>query len=151
MILRVAPRPPIQPNMRRSRLPSLLALAALAARLHGLGGPYFHRLETVFDHVSLDRHRSIEAILTLREAARIIPPGVDVAVIRPAEARRADAADFGTAVGLLPRNRVVSGDAIGGSRSLRYVIAIGGTVENPFLREVARVRSGAVYEHRRPR
>lgn len=135
---------------------ALLLTAATVARFIARGGPYFDPPLTIVDHVDrLDAPDVANPLRTPLEViprlARQIPRGAEVTCFRPAAGlEQYDAPSFLTAIGQLPRNRVLPPFTarLDTPRPLlaEYVIAIGQPFTHPAYRLVSEVPRGWLYK-----
>lgn len=127
---------------------AVLFAAALVHRYHALGGPYFELPKTVQDHVAPTPYASRDVILLARAAAEIIPRGATVTAIQPSQAPDYDVTHYLTAVGMMPRHRVVA-PAIDASDPMarpRFVLAVREPLANPHYRLYCVLPEGRIYE-----
>ena len=118
-----------------------LFAAALIHRFYRLGGPYFTPPQTVQDHVAPVPYPSRDVILLARRAAEIVPRGATVTAIEPSQAPNHDVTLWLTAVGMMPRHRVVPPDA-----HPEYVLAVRTPFANPAYRLITALPEGRIYE-----
>ena len=109
------------------------------------GGPYFARPQTVYDHVSRERHPTIDDVLLCGRAAPLIPRGATVTILKPSEKPHYDTPHLDSAVGLLPRQRVVAPTA---RNRANYVIVIREPFDEPGYRLVETFPEGSLYTRR---
>ena len=137
----------------------LVLTAATVARFAARGGPYFQIPETVMDHVDrLDAPYVVNPtrvpLVVIPKLARFIPRGAEVTCFRPAFGREQyDAASLLTAIGQLPRNRVLPAFAVKydtpREQLTEYVIAIDEPFNHPAYKLVAQVPHGRLYKAER--
>jgi hypothetical protein len=140
--------------MSRSAVASWAAIALLAAalmaRLASRGGPYLESPRTIVDHVGPNRHETADALIILPRVAKLLPRGADVTCFRPAGGQEQyDAANFLTAVGMLPRQNVlppfVAGLLTPRNELVEYVVAIREPFTHPAYVPIAEWPEGRVY------
>jgi hypothetical protein len=134
----------------------VLLTAATIARLALRGGPYFQIPQTVMDHVDrLDAPYVVNPtrvpLAVIPQLARFIPRGAEVTCFRPSFGREHyDAPSFLTAIGQLPRHRVLPpfAAALNTPREqlTEYVIAIDEPFNHPAYKLVAEVPHGRLYK-----
>jgi hypothetical protein len=124
---------------------ALLLTIALCVRLYTRGGPYFERPRTVFQHVGPEHHEEDDVILACQRAAPLIPRNATVTCFHAAAGVPRPGNDFMTAVGFLPRQRVLPPGAGG----VQYAISLGAeTYANPAYAEIATWPEGRLYKLR---
>ena len=133
----------------------LLLTAATIVRLAARGGPYFQIPQTVMDHVDrLDAPYVVNPTRTplavIPKLARFIPRRTEVTCFRPVFGREQyDVPSFLTAIGQLPRNRVLPPFAVSldtpREQLTEYVIAIDEPFTHPSYRLIAQVPRGRLY------
>jgi hypothetical protein len=123
---------------------AVIFAAALIHRFHRLGGPYFTMPETVQDHVAPAPYPSRDVILLARRAAEIVPRGATVTAIEPSQAPNYDVTLWLTAVGMMPRHRVVPPEA-----HPEYVLAVRTPFTNPSYHLITALPEGRIYEANR--
>ena len=121
---------------------------ALVHRYHSLGGPYFEFPKTVQDHVAPTPFASRDVILLARAAAEIIPRGTTVTAIQPSQAPDYDITHYLTAVGMMPRHRVVPPtlNATDPKALPQYVLAVREPLAHPRYRLFRQIPEGRIYE-----
>ncbi|HSP35402.1 MAG TPA: hypothetical protein VLU46_13895 [Thermoanaerobaculia bacterium] len=124
---------------------SAIFLVALLGVFGERRGPFFAKPATVYDHVSRDRHPTVNDILLFREAEPMIPHGATVMVIKPSEKPNDDTTHIDTAAGLLPYQRLVAPSE---RTRADYVIAIRDPFGDPHYRVVAEFPEGKLYARR---
>ena len=124
---------------------SVIFAAALMQRFYKLGGPYFRPPLTVQDHVAPTPYPSRDVILLAQRAAELIPRGATVTAIEPAQAPEYDVTLWLTAVGMMPRHRVVPPDFAAGAPP-RFVLAVREPFANPAYRLMSELPEGRIYE-----
>ena len=124
---------------------AVLFAAALVHRFHRRGGPYFARPRTVQDHVAPVPYPSRDVILLAERAAEIVPRGATVTAIQPSLAPNYDVTHWLTAVGMMPRHRVVPPDFAAASPP-RYVLAVREPFADSRYRLIAELAEGRIYE-----
>lgn len=117
---------------------------ALIHRFYRLGGPYFTFPETVQDHVAPVPYPSRDVILLADRAANIIPRGATVTAIEPSQAPNYDVTHWLTAVGMMPRHRVVPPEF--DKAPPQYVLAVRTPFANPSYRLITELPEGRIYE-----
>ena len=123
-----------------------LFAAALVHRFYQLGPPYFRFPETIQDHISRERAHGIDAILLSERAAKIIPRGATVTMVRPSQVPLYDATHYLTAFGMMPRHRVVPQTLDVKPHELpEYVLTIREPLTHPHYRLFAELPEGKVY------
>jgi hypothetical protein len=149
------------------RLPDAVIRAAMASafvlltvativRLWSRGGPYLDAPRTIVDHVDrMDAPWVANPTRTPLEViprlARFIPRGAEVACFRPlAGQQQYDTPSFLTAIGQLPRNRVLPAFTARLDTPppllAEYVIAIDEPFTHPAYRLLAEVPGGRLYK-----
>ena len=118
-----------------------LLAAALIHRFYRLGGPYFAFPQTVQDHVAPAPYPSRDVILLARRAAEIVPRGATVTAIEPSQAPNYDVTLWLTAVGMMPRHRVVPPEA-----RPQYVLTVRTPLADPAYRLITELPEGRIYE-----
>lgn len=98
----------------RSRARTAIAIAAtlvmavaLVRHYRWLGPPYFEIPPTVQDHVWPAPFASRDVILLAGRAAKVLPRGETVTAIQPSNAPNFDVTHFLTALGMMPKHRVI--------------------------------------------
>ncbi len=130
-------------------LGALLLCAMLIVRFADRRPPYFAIPVTVLDHVDVRKHELRDALLAIPQAEPLLPRGAEVTAFRPKDGRAwNDDAVYLTAVGLLPRQMVVPPWAASGRGGVAYVVAIGGTFDDPSYAPMAGFRGGWLYKRR---
>ena len=133
----------------------LLLVVATVVRLWLRGGPFFDAPQTIVEHVERTEREvgnPLRApLLVIPRLARFLPRGATVTSFRPLDGReRDDGASFLTAVGQLPRNRVLPPFSARletpRPELVEYVIAIDGPFTHPAYRLVAEVPRGRLYK-----
>jgi hypothetical protein len=126
---------------------TIVFIAALVHRFHRLGGPYFQPPHTVQDHVWPEPFPSRDMILLARRAAELLPRGSTVTAVRPGEAPNYDITLSLTAVGMMPRHRVLP-PALGTDRTAlpRYVLAVREEFVHPSYVLYRALPEGRIYE-----
>jgi hypothetical protein len=104
------------------------------------GGPYFARPETVYEHVSRERHPTVDDILLCRQAAPLMPRGATVTIVKPSEKPNDDTTHLDTAAGLLADQRVVAP-----TTRCDFVITIREPLHDPRYRLVRSFPEGDLY------
>jgi len=137
----------------------LVLTAATIACLAARGGPYFQIPQTVMDHVDrLDApyvaNPTRTPLAVIPQLARFIPRDAEVTCFRPQFGReRYDAPSLLTAIGQLPRNRVLPPFAVSldtpYQQLTEYVIAIGQPFQHPAYKLIAQVPGGRLYKAER--
>ncbi|MGZ4807748.1 MAG: hypothetical protein ACXVJO_15770 [Thermoanaerobaculia bacterium] len=134
---------------------ALLLVVATVVRLWMRGGPFFDAPQTIVEHVErADREvgNPLRApLLVIPRLARFLPRGATVTSFRPLNGRaHDDSASFLTAIGQLPRNRVLPPFSAGletpRTELVEYVIAIDGPFTHPAYRQIAEVPRGRLYK-----
>src|SRR6266852_5184249 len=132
----------------------LLGLATVV-RLWSRGGSFFDARQTIVEHVErpeLEVGNPLRApLLVIPRLARFLPRGAEVTAFRPLSGHEQyDGPSFLTAIGQLPRNRVLPPFTarLGTPRAqlVEYVIAIDGPFTHPAYRLVAEVPRGRLYK-----
>jgi hypothetical protein len=124
---------------------ALLLTIALCVRLYTRGGPYFEWPWTVFQHVGPGPHEEDDVILACQRAAPLIPRNATVTCFTAAAGVPQPGIDFMTAVGFLPRQRVLPPSADG----VQYVITLGAEpYTHPSYVEIASWPEGRLYKLR---
>jgi hypothetical protein len=135
---------------------ALLLASATVARFLARGGPFFDRPRTIVDHVQPMDAPSVANPLrapleVIPRFAPRIPRGATVTCFRPVAGREQyDAPSFLTAIGQLPRNRVlppfVAQLETPVAQLPDYVIAIEEPFAHPSFRLIAGVPGGRLYQ-----
>ena len=127
---------------------ALVFAAALIHRYYALGGPYFELPKTVQDHVAPTMFASRDVILLARAAAEIVPRGATVTAIQPSQAPDYDVTHYLTAVGMMPRHRVVAPtiEASDPAALPQFVLAVREPLSNPRYRLYRELPEGRIYE-----
>jgi hypothetical protein len=134
---------------------ALLLGVATVARLWTRGGSFFETPQTIVEHVERPEREignPLRApLLVIPRLARFLPRGAEVTCFRPLSGREQyDGPSFLTAIGQLPRNRVLPPftAALETPRPqlIEYVIAIDGPFTHPAYRLIAEVPRGRLYK-----
>ena len=97
------------------------------------------------DHVAPAFYPSRDMILLSQRAADIVPRGATVTAIRPAEAPDYDVTLYLTAVGTMPRHRVVP-PLLDANDRPQFVLAVREPLTNPHYRLFRELPEGRIYE-----
>jgi hypothetical protein len=131
----------------------LLGLATVE-RLWSRGGSLFDTPQTIVEHVERPEREvgnPLRApLLVIPRLAHFLPRGAEVTAFRPlAGHEQYDGPSFLTAIGQLPRNRVLPPFTAGletpRMQLVEYVIAIDGPFTHPAYRLIAEVPRGRLY------
>jgi len=124
-------------------------------RLASRGAPYFEQPRTIVDHVGNGKgngkHETRDALILLPRVAKLLPRGANVTCFRPLRGQqRYDAANYLTAVGMLPHQNVlppfVAGLETKRKDLVEYVVAIREPFTHPAYVPIAEWPEGRVYQ-----
>ena len=126
---------------------AIVFLAALVRRYHWLGGPYLDFFpSTIQDHVWPGRFPSADAIVLCRRAEPLLPRGVTVTILRPADAPNYDQTHWLTGLGMLPRQHLVPQKV--DELKPEYVLAIHAEFPHDAYVKMATFPEGFLYKRR---
>jgi hypothetical protein len=122
---------------------------ALLDRLASRGAPYFERPRSAIEHAGTGGPDIAGALIALPVFEKMIPRGADVTCFRPVDGQAHDDMNFLTAVGQLPRHRVLppftAGSALPKEELIEYVVAIREPFAHPHYTLVAALPEARLY------